>query len=375
VLEGPVTDLYHTPVALVVGTISPDPLMRRLCARAAERYLAWWDERFHTRPRIFTDTEITWEDQGEYSLLLFGGPDENAVARAMADDLPLAVSRNLVTLAGHEFPVRDAAVQMIYPNPRNIGRYVVVRAATSAPAMALTDYVLNDVDFCIIDGKNADPHRAGTFFDAVTGRCSGTPILAGYFDNAWQFDEAYLEQDAAPRHAPRLAVPRVADAASPMSVLPLADLVESKAEGVFLDMFRNDCRIVTSQKKKKVTLTGGLSVVPAYWLPRVKHGVEFDLAGGRWTRLRATLALQADTAPAAAEAMKKAPMALEYLVKGDGVVLYRSPAVTPTTPPFEIDVDLAGVDILRLEFRVTGPGIDLVDRVDWGNIRLERPRQ
>ena len=373
-LEGPVTDLYNTPFALVVGSISPDPLMRRMCARAAERYAAWWDERFHVQPRVFLDTAISPEDQAKYSLLLFGGPNDNAVAKAMADDLPLALARNLVTLGGHEFAVRDAAVQLLYPNPRNADRYVVVRAATSPQAMALTDYVLNDVDFCIIDGNNADATKAGDFFDAVTGRCSGTPILAGYFDNVWQFQDTYLEQDTAPRNAPRQTAPRYADTSPAVTSLPLADTAEMKAEGLFLDLSRNACRLVTGRGRhgKDIMLVKGLSVPPVYWLPRMNHAIEYTLTDGQWTHLRATLGLEVDASPEAAEKAKQSPVRIEFVVKGDGVVLYHSPTFGYDTPPCNIDVDVTGVETLRLEILNLGPVNAPVEAVDWGNVRLER---
>jgi hypothetical protein len=97
-LEGPVNDLFTTPFAIVVGTTSADPLMQTLCARAAQRFIAWWDERFHSTPRCFLDTRISEEDLRRYSLLLIGGPADNRIAAMLADRIPLKVAANAITL-------------------------------------------------------------------------------------------------------------------------------------------------------------------------------------------------------------------------------------------------------------------------------------
>lgn len=371
-LEGPATDLYNTPFAVVIGTVATDPLMRRMCARAAERYIAAWEERFHCRPRCFLDTEISAEDQAKYSLLLFGGPGENAVAQAMAERIPLTIMGNAITIDGRPFLARDAAVQMVYPNPLNADRYVVIRTATSAPAMALVDYVLNDVDFCIVDSRNVDPDKAAGFFDAVTGRCSGTPILAGYFDNAWRLQDAYLERDTRPRNTPVLTAPCHADADVPVATLSLAEVVESRAEGTFFDLIRNaNARQQPITLDKKV-LGSGIAVAPKYWLAKQPNGVEYDLPEYGWTRLRASIGLEVDTSADAVKAVKQAPIRIEFVVKGDGVELYHSPPFGYTSRPKAIEVDIAGVRTLRLEVLNLGPGSAQVTSVDWGNARLVR---
>jgi dienelactone hydrolase len=388
-LEGPVTDLYNTPFAVVVGTMSPDPLMRAMCARAARRYCDAWAERFHSRPRCFVDTAMTSTEQAKYSLLLIGGPGENAVAAQMAAKLPFAIE-TLVSgtadptielpassysarfrIGDRGFIARNAAVQMIYPNPLNPDRYVVLRAASNPQAMALTDYVHNDVDFCIVDSRNVDPGRAGGFFDAIVGRGSGTPIVAGYFDNRWKIVDANLEQDKAPRNGPVFTAPKYPSAAVEGASLPLGDVVETAAGGAFLDMTRN-----TNLQFAPLTLAGkryadGLATAPAYWLPKRESFVEYALAGTAWTRLRGVIGLEVDPSPEAVKAVKAAPIAVEFVVKGDGVELYHSAPFGYATPPATLDVDLTGVNVLRLEILNKGSGAQ-VKAVDWANLHLER---
>ena len=54
-----------TPFAIVTGTISTDPLMRRLCEREARRMASEWETWQYRRPRIFKDTEMAEADDAD----------------------------------------------------------------------------------------------------------------------------------------------------------------------------------------------------------------------------------------------------------------------------------------------------------------------
>ena len=88
---------------------------------------------------MFLDTEITDADIARYSLILIGGPDANRVSAKLASKLPLRISADAVRIDGQEFKARDAAVQMIYPNPLNAERYVWIFAGTSTGGMYFTE--------------------------------------------------------------------------------------------------------------------------------------------------------------------------------------------------------------------------------------------
>ncbi len=332
-LEGPANDLYNTPFAIVVGTISPDPLMRSMCDRAGGRLLAWWDERFHCKPRCCKDTEISDPELAKYSLLLIGGAADNAVAKRLASFIPLKIANNAITIDRHVFPVRDAAVQMVYPNPVNPNRYVLVRTATSPAGMYFSDYVLNDVDYCIVDSRAANAEKSGAFFDVITGRNAGPPIAAGYFDNAWHYQDALLERWPSNDYLlpPYWKIPRYASATLAGNRLQLSDLVESKAEGAFLDVQRDRGFAGGSIKSAWKHYDSGLAISPHYWLPKQPCAIEYNLAGGGWKHLRAVISLELpDTAGLSAS--DTAGSQFEFIVKGDGLELYHSEPLTFTVP-------------------------------------------
>jgi hypothetical protein len=66
---------------IVVGTQSRDPEMRTLVREKAEALAVHWDTWQHVRPRMVDDTAVTPEMERSLTLVLIGGPDENALSR------------------------------------------------------------------------------------------------------------------------------------------------------------------------------------------------------------------------------------------------------------------------------------------------------
>ena len=119
-LPGSMTpEFFMTPFAVVVGTSSKNPDMVELCKTKAQDFIDAWKAWQKVSPRVFLDTEITDADMARYSLMLLGGPEANKVTAKLAARLPLRLSPNAIRIDGKDFQVKDAAVQMLYPNPLN----------------------------------------------------------------------------------------------------------------------------------------------------------------------------------------------------------------------------------------------------------------
>jgi hypothetical protein len=142
---------------------------------------AWKDWQKHT-PRVFIDTEITDADMKRYSLMLIGGADANRVAAKFASKVPLRVSDNSVRIDGHEFKVRDAAVQMVYPNPANAERYLWILAGTSPSGMNFIETNPQEMlpwDYVILDGHAPASNQSASPEDLR--------VVSGSFDYNWRF--------------------------------------------------------------------------------------------------------------------------------------------------------------------------------------------
>jgi dienelactone hydrolase len=187
-LPGSTADFFNTPFAVVVGTTSKDPAMRAICEAKAQNFVAAWRDLQKFEPRVFKDTEITDADIARYSLMLIGGADANAVTARLAGKLPVKLAADRVVIDGRTFMTRDAALQMVYPNPRNAGRYVWLFAGTSTAGMHFTSptpFLAYEWDYVINDGRIPAPNQKATE--------ERTKVVSGMFDSNWRFHPAYLQ--------------------------------------------------------------------------------------------------------------------------------------------------------------------------------------
>ena len=187
-VAGPMADVRTTPFAVVVGTISTDPMMRELCNRKAEALASDWKTWQHVPLRIYKDTEIPEAELSKYSLLLIGGSDANAVTKKLAGSLPLKISGDEISIDGRSFKAPDAAVAMVYPHPLNPERYVLLAAATSPAGMYFFNPLageLGQFDFAIVDGAIANSRR-GRPVEKIR-------IAAGLFDRNWRIADPLLD--------------------------------------------------------------------------------------------------------------------------------------------------------------------------------------
>ena len=187
-LPGSAADFTVTPFAVVIGTVSKDPDMVSMCRTKADAFINSWRDWQKQEPRVFHDTEIKDPDLAKYSLLLIGGPEANRVTAQLANRLPLQIAAKRITIHGKTFPLKDAAVQMIYPNPLNPERYVLVAAGTSADGMFFADpnpQTLQHWDFMITDGRIPARMQSASSLQ--------TRVVSGTFDHNWRFSDSLAQ--------------------------------------------------------------------------------------------------------------------------------------------------------------------------------------
>ena len=184
-LPGESGDFFMTPFAVVVGTSSKDPDMVALCKAKAQAFVDTWKDWQKQTPRVFLDTAITDADLKRYSLILIGGADANRVTAKFASKVPLRIAADSVRIDGQEFKTRDAAVQMLYPNPANPERYLWIFAGTSPGGMYFSDAnQLRTIqwDYFVVDGHVA------AFKQSVSPE--DLRVVSGTFDYNWRVASA-----------------------------------------------------------------------------------------------------------------------------------------------------------------------------------------
>lgn len=349
-LEGPASETTNTPFAIVQGTIAPDLLMRKFCERQVNLLVADWQRRQHWTPRVYKDTEISPAEQAKYSLLLIGGPNENAISRQLAGKIPLATTTNTMTVDGHVITAVDAVAQVVYPSPLNTERYISSWVPTSTAGMYFADRMDTDLDYCLVDGRNGF-------------------LAQGYFDNTWQFAVKYLEEGDTKARAegPLRKAPTRITAQTPENSLWLAELLESSASGGFATMVRD-----ASMTNNALCPGAGDTYRHGIAVPlRRNTSVEYDVTGTGWKRLRAVVGVERNPAKSIPE-KERDSVQVVFIVKGDDKELYRSQPFHENSPAQTIAVDITGVAHLRLEV-VNQAGYDApVQSIDWADLRLEK---
>ncbi|MCD6335014.1 MAG: hypothetical protein J7M27_06740, partial [Candidatus Latescibacteria bacterium] len=111
----------------------------------------------------------------------FGGAESNTVMAKIAGKLPISVQPGEITVGDRKIEGAGWAVRMIYPNPLNRKRFVLVNAGTDVEGMRLTE-VLGTM------------HSAAGLPDyiiynrEVKTKGWGGVTAAGFFDQTWRLD-------------------------------------------------------------------------------------------------------------------------------------------------------------------------------------------
>jgi hypothetical protein len=137
-----------------------------------------WRAVFRGDARVVADTAVTADDIANSNLILWGDPSSNAVIKKIADKLPVKWDGKNLVFAGKTYDAAHIAPILIFPNPLNPQRYVVLNSGfTMREAAALNNAQQTPKlpDWAIVD-LNTPP-------DAYQ---PGKILRAGFFDEQWQ---------------------------------------------------------------------------------------------------------------------------------------------------------------------------------------------
>jgi dienelactone hydrolase len=250
---GPFEDVTSTPFAIVLGTTAHDPEMRRACEWKAKAIAAFWRDWQKVEPRTFEDTELSDADAARYSLLLVGGPGENAVAKRLAAQVPLEVRKDAVVVDGKAFPATDAGVSLVYPSPLNPERYVAILAGTSPGGLWFAEWQNGEWDFQVVDGRSAEAATLdppGRFPER--GR-----IASGYFDEAWRLNEAFVVRGDEALRAKATPMPPPKPVSLPAAALDGVVGTYQIPDGPRIRVYREGSRLMGGREGE-----GGVELVP-----------------------------------------------------------------------------------------------------------------
>ncbi len=178
-LQGPIDDAFLDSFLMVKP--SGKPLNDKVGTWAEKEMghaVDHWRKQFRGEARVKNDDAVTEADIKDNNLVLWGDPQSNAVLAKIADKLPIRWDAQGVTLGPKTYDVGRYVPLLIYPNPLNPKRYVVVNSGFTFREY---DYLNNArqvpklPDYAVID-LNVP----------VSSRFPGGVVTAGFFDEQWR---------------------------------------------------------------------------------------------------------------------------------------------------------------------------------------------
>jgi hypothetical protein len=178
-LQGPIDDAFLSRFIIVQPTGAPLHAKTGEWVKSEmERAIREWRRQFRGEAIVKRDTDITDADIAGANLVLWGDPSSNQVLAKLAAKLPVQWNAQSVALGGTSFNSATHAPALIYPNPLNPQRYVVLNSSFTYREY---DYLNNArqvpklPDYAVVD--------VSTPPDA---RWPGKVALAGFFGENWE---------------------------------------------------------------------------------------------------------------------------------------------------------------------------------------------
>jgi len=182
-LQGPIDDAFMQPFVCVQGSGTPWSKSQADWARwTLLRFGREFDKWLRGRIRVVKDTEVDDAMIAANNLVLWGDPGSNSVMARVIKRLPVEWTPSAMRVSGKSYDPDSHGLSMIYPNPLNPRRYVVINSG----------HTFHEPDF-----KNSNSWlfpRLGdiavqSFSKTASGGYDETISWAGFFDSHWQLEK------------------------------------------------------------------------------------------------------------------------------------------------------------------------------------------
>ncbi|HVX10930.1 MAG TPA: hypothetical protein VHC22_07115 [Pirellulales bacterium] len=143
-----------------------------------DRAVNEWRRQFRGVAPVKNDADVTDEDIAQSNLVLWGDPTSNSILAKIADKLPITWNKNNIEVGDQSFPAKGHALILIFPNPLNPDRYVVLNSGFTYREYAYLNnarQVPKLPDWAVID-LSTPPNSLWP----------GKVAAAGFFDESWK---------------------------------------------------------------------------------------------------------------------------------------------------------------------------------------------
>jgi len=179
-LQGPIDDAFMESFVCVRGT--GEAWSNETQARAdatLELFEKEFDKWLRGRVPVISDDELTDEHIADSNLILFGDPGSNAIMARVIEKLPVSWTKGGFEVNGQSYNAETHQLSLIYPNPLNPRRYVVINSG----------HTMHEKDFRASNSwlfpKLGDV-AVQKFANGVNDPTKGETVWAEMFDSNWQ---------------------------------------------------------------------------------------------------------------------------------------------------------------------------------------------
>ncbi|HVW86212.1 MAG TPA: hypothetical protein VHB50_16105, partial [Bryobacteraceae bacterium] len=178
-LQGPIDDAFMDSFVIVRPTGTPlNETVGKWVKSEQDRAIHEWRGLFRGEAQVRDDSAITDADIASSNLVLWGDPQSNKVLARIADKLPIHWSADGIVLGDRRFAAATNVPVMIYPNPLNPKKYVVLNSGFTFRESAYGSnswQVAELPDYAVID-VTSPPDK----------RWAGKVAAAGFFGEKWE---------------------------------------------------------------------------------------------------------------------------------------------------------------------------------------------
>ena len=178
-LQGPIDHAFMDSFIMVKPTGKPlNDKVGDWAAKEMEHAIVHWRRQYRGDARVTTDDAVSDADIAGSNLVLWGDPSSNKILAKIADKLPLQWRAKDITVGDKTYPSDTHVAVLIYPNPLNPKKYVVLNSGFTFREY---DYLNNArqvpklPDWAVVD-VSTPPNS----------RWPGDVVQADFFSDAWE---------------------------------------------------------------------------------------------------------------------------------------------------------------------------------------------
>ncbi len=177
-LQGPIDDAFLDSFVFVSPTGAPLALAVGKWVESEEaRAIKEWRREFRGEPQVRRDSDVSDNDIASSNLVLWGDPSSNRILARIADKLPVKWTAEGIVVGKDRFSPDTHAAILIYPNPLNPNKYVVLNSGFT---FREADYLSN-----ARQTPKLPDYAVADLTTPPDGRFPGKIVAAGFFNEQW----------------------------------------------------------------------------------------------------------------------------------------------------------------------------------------------